>query len=74
VVVKTSSTGRPSVSRAVLVHGPLSAVGLGQQAEAVGRRRPSTVRGFLIFVFFYIFRNLYKLQKRIENTKKLRKI
>jgi hypothetical protein len=47
--------------------------GLGQQGEAVGRSRPATVHGFLIFAFFYIFRNSYQLQKCIENEIKLRK-
>jgi hypothetical protein len=50
-----------------------SAAGLGQQAEAVGRSRPATVRGFFIFVFFYISKNSYKLQKCIENIIKLKK-
>jgi uncharacterized membrane protein len=43
-----------------------SVAGLGQQAEAMGWSWPATVRMFSIFIFFYIFKNSYKLKKYIK--------
>jgi hypothetical protein len=58
-------------------HGPAQAIWLLDQTESArpwGEANPILWVSFWFFIFFYNFRNSYKLLKYIKNTIRLRKI
>jgi hypothetical protein len=69
-----TAPGRTCATPPIGPAGPFRPLGQNIAASPWAKASPTLCVDFWYFIFFYNFRNSYKLLKYIENTIKLRKI